>query len=122
MIFSFSDQQDDLPKDYKDGQKITLPEVVKTVSWGEMRFLTQVFIMISVLFWLTRAFAVFHHFVQYWDIKGFYNTALNIPDSSLGKTSSPNPCKFPPNINPPFLLCRVRDLVRGAAEAGGGPD
>ena len=62
--------------------------MVKSVSWGEMRFLTQVFIMISVLFWLTRAFAVFHHVVQYWDIKSFYNTALNIPDSSLGETST----------------------------------
>ena len=82
---SFSDQQDELPKDYKDGHKITLLEVVKFVHWGEMRFLTQVFIMISILFWLTRAFAVVHHVSKFWEIKGFYNNALNIPDSSLGE-------------------------------------
>ena len=81
-----------MPKDYKDGHKITLMEVVKWVSWGEMRFLTQVFILISLLFWLTRAFAVVTHVVQYWDIKSFYNTALNISDSSLGK----NPTTKPP--------------------------
>ena len=67
-------------------------EVVKPVTFGEMRFLTQVFILISALFWLTRAFAVIHHVVQYWDIKSFYNTALNISDSSLGK----NPTTKPP--------------------------
>ena len=80
-----------MPKDYKDGHKITLMEVVKWVSWGEMRFLTQVFILISLLFWLTRAFAVVTHVVQYWDIKSFYNTALNISDSSLGKKPTTHP-------------------------------
>ena len=77
-----------MPKDYKDGHKITLMEVVKWVSWGEMRFLTQVFILISLLFWLTRAFAVGTHVFQYRDIKSFYNTALNISDTSLGKNST----------------------------------
>ena len=83
--FTFFDDQDELPPDYKDGHKITLSEVVKTVPFGDMRFLTQVFILISTLFWLTRAFAVLHHIIQYWDIKCFYNTALKISDSSLGK-------------------------------------
>ena len=89
-------------------------EVVKSVSWGEMRFLTQVFILISVLFWLTRAFAVLHHVVQYWDIKGFYNTALNISDSSLGEQSylsqmSQNRKRCNQNVS--LYLFRVRDLV-----------
>ena len=85
IILTILDKQDDLPADYKDGHKITLMDVVKSVSFGDMRFLTQVFILISILFWLTRAFAVLHHVVQYWDIKCFYNTALKISDSSLGK-------------------------------------
>ena len=100
-----------MPKDYKDGHKITLMEVVKWVSWGEMRFLTQVFILISLLFWLTRAFAVVTHVVQYWDIKSFYNTALNISDSSLGhldmglaQSSSRLKSNNSPKLQTPFAV------------------
>ena len=47
IILTILDKQDDLPADYKDGHKITLMDVVKSVSFGDMRFLTQVFILTS---------------------------------------------------------------------------
>merc|ERR1719210_1368979 len=74
--------KDSLPKDYH-GQKMTLNDVTKSVSYNDMSFLTQVFILISGLFWVTRLIVVVHHVFQFWDIKCFYNTALKITDASL---------------------------------------
>ena len=67
----------------KEYEKLTLSDVTKSVGFYDMQFLTQVFIMISVMFWFTRAVVVFFHVIQFWDIKCFYNSALKISDSSL---------------------------------------
>merc|ERR1719210_2460459 len=74
--------KDSLPKDYH-GQKITLFDVTSYVGFRDMSFLTQVFILISGLFWVTRVIVVIHHVFQFWDIKCFYNSALKISDNSL---------------------------------------
>ena len=74
--------KDTLPKDY-NGHKITISELIVPVNFGDMRFITQLFVLISVLFWLTRLIVVIYHVFQFWDIKCFYNSALKIPDGSL---------------------------------------
>jgi len=74
--------KDKLPNDY-NGHKITISELIVPVNFGDMRFITQLFVLISVLFWLTRLIVVIYHVFQFWDIKCFYNSALKIPDSSL---------------------------------------
>ena len=56
--------------------KLTLGEIILHTPYSEMHFLTQTFIFISVLFWLTRLIVVVYHVFQFWDIKCFYNTAL----------------------------------------------
>ena len=53
-----------------------LSEIVLHTPFSEMHFLTQAFICISVLFWITRLIVVVYHVFQFWDIKCFYNTAL----------------------------------------------
>ena len=75
--------RDKLVPDHLPGTKLSLHDVTKKVGFYEMHFLTQVFIMISALFWLTRVIVVFHRVFQFWDIKCFYNSALKIPDTSL---------------------------------------
>ena len=72
--------KDNLPTGYTGG-KITISELIIPVSFGDMRFFTQMFVLISVLFWLTRLIVVIYHVFQFWDIKCFYNSALKIPDS-----------------------------------------
>jgi len=67
----------------KSDHKLTIAEVVERKPWGDMHFLTHAFVLISVLFWLTRLIVVVYHVFQFWDIKCFYNTALRIPDSEL---------------------------------------
>merc|ERR1719186_2537438 len=74
--------KDNLPDGYHGG-KITISEIIVTVSFSQMRFFTQMFVLISILFWLTRLIVVIYHVFQFWDIKCFYNSALKIPDSSL---------------------------------------
>ena len=73
----------DKPLEPNDGRKMTLNDVTRSVSYNDMSFLTQVFILISGLFWVTRLIVVVHHVFQFWDIKCFYNTALKITDASL---------------------------------------
>ena len=63
--------------------KLTLRDVVTSTPFSSMHFLTQTFIFVSVLFWVTRLIVVVYHVFQFWDIKCFYNTALRIPDSEL---------------------------------------
>merc|ERR1719392_304843 len=74
--------KDKLPDDYNGG-KITISDLIVPVGFTDMRFITQLFVFISVLFWLTRLIVVIYHVFQFWDIKCFYNSALKIPDSSL---------------------------------------
>ena len=68
-----------------DGEphKLTLKEIVTWTPFSSMHFLTQTFVFVSVLFWVTRLIVVVYHVFQFWDIKCFYNTALRIPDSEL---------------------------------------
>ena len=75
--------KDEVPKDHTAGEKITIKQVIKSTSFGDMKFITQVFILISILFWITRLIVVVYHFFQFLDIKNFYNSALKIPDSTL---------------------------------------
>ena len=58
----------DKPLEPNDGRKMTLNDVTKSVSYNDMSFLTQVFILISGLFWVTRLIVVVHHVFQFWDI------------------------------------------------------
>lgn len=74
--------KDKLPEDYK-GQKMTISQVTQWVWLSDMSFLTQVFILISILFWITRLIVVIYHIFQFWDIKMFYNNVLKISDRSL---------------------------------------
>lgn len=57
------------------------------LPWDEavatMGILTWISIFIAVVFWLLRLVRVLYDFVQYWEIKSFYNSALNISDSEL---------------------------------------
>lgn len=73
----------DKPLEPNDGHKMTLYDVTSYVDFREMSFLTQMFVLISGLFWFTRLLVVMHHVFQFWDIKCFYNSALKISDSSL---------------------------------------
>ena len=75
--------KDEILPDHKAGEKLTISQVTNIVWFSDMSFMTQVFIFISILFWITRVIAVLHHMFQFWDIKCFYNSALKIEDLSL---------------------------------------
>lgn len=47
---------------------------------------TWIALTLSALFWLFRLIKVLYHFVQYWDIKLFFNIALKIEDVRLGRS------------------------------------
>uniref|UniRef100_A0ABK9N763 Autophagy-related protein 9 n=1 Tax=Glossina morsitans morsitans TaxID=37546 RepID=A0ABK9N763_GLOMM len=49
-------------------------------SFGSMTYLI---LIISALYFFIRTVKFFYNITQYWDIKKFYNTALNIGDSDL---------------------------------------
>lgn len=48
-----------------------------------MGLFTWTCILIASIFWLLRVIKVLYHFVQFWDIKSFFNVALKIRDSDL---------------------------------------
>jgi len=75
--------KDSVPPGMKPGEKLALYHVVSWPPYSSMHFLTQAFVTISSLFWLTRAIVVLYHVFQFWDIKCFFNTALDISDDSL---------------------------------------
>ncbi|XP_058822812.1 autophagy-related protein 9A [Topomyia yanbarensis] len=65
--------------------KVTLSDAMQTPAecapnLGAIDWLV---LMLAGLFWTFRLFKFFYHFVQFWDIKLFFNTALKIDDSDL---------------------------------------
>lgn len=71
----------------KDSGKLFISDVIELKSFAEFTFLTKCFVLISALFWVTRAIVVMYHVFQFWDIKCFYNTALRISDYDLESVS-----------------------------------
>ncbi|EEB19496.1 conserved hypothetical protein [Pediculus humanus corporis] len=69
----------------KNSTKVSIEDAL--LPWEEcvksMGAITWILIIIAVLFWLLRLIKVLCDCVHYWDIKKFYNTALNICDSEL---------------------------------------
>ncbi|OXU30932.1 hypothetical protein TSAR_013160 [Trichomalopsis sarcophagae] len=50
---------------------------------ASMGLVTWISILVASIFWLLRVVKVLYHFVQYWDIKSFFNIALKINDNDL---------------------------------------
>ncbi|KAJ8666771.1 hypothetical protein QAD02_008433, partial [Eretmocerus hayati] len=48
-----------------------------------MGSVTWMCIVVAVLFWLLHVIRVFYHVIQFWDIKSFFNAALQIKDDDL---------------------------------------
>ncbi|GAB0087793.1 Autophagy-related protein 9 [Sergentomyia squamirostris] len=65
--------------------KVTIPDVLMSGSKCVATFgaWTWTALTLSVLFWFFRLIKVLYHFIQFWDIKLFFNTALKIDDSEL---------------------------------------
>ncbi|XP_031789618.1 autophagy-related protein 9 isoform X1 [Nasonia vitripennis] len=50
---------------------------------ASMGLVTWISILVASIFWFLRVVKVLYHFVQYWDIKSFFNIALKINDNDL---------------------------------------
>ncbi|XP_032455508.1 autophagy-related protein 9A-like [Nasonia vitripennis] len=50
---------------------------------ASMGLVTWISIAVASIFWLLRLVKVLYHFVQYWNIKSFFNVALKISDNDL---------------------------------------
>ena len=73
----------ELPAD--NHTKISISDVIIPMDKCVDNFggLTVLVLLIASLYLLIRSVKVLYHLCQYWDIKKFYNTALNIDDANL---------------------------------------
>lgn len=62
--------------------KIGLSDVIYSTDQCVQSFggLTWISLLLATLFWMFRLLKFLYHFIQYWDIKMFFNTALKIDD------------------------------------------
>jgi hypothetical protein len=69
--------------------KITLADTTYPAAQCVSKFSGSTWIVLSfsLLFWIFRLIKVLYHFVQYYDIKLFFNTALKIDDVRVSKTN-----------------------------------
>ncbi|XP_055715045.1 autophagy-related protein 9A [Phlebotomus papatasi] len=68
-----------------DTNKITIPDVLISSSEciASLSGWTWTALTLSALCWFFRLIKVLYHFIQFWDIKLFFNTALKIEDGEL---------------------------------------
>lgn len=83
LNFWYHFYRDEVTKN-KNSTKITIADAL--LPWDEcvksMGAITWISLVIASLFWCLRLVKVLCDCVHYWDIKRFYNTALNICDVS----------------------------------------
>lgn len=65
--------------------KVTISDVLypSNVVWASFGKLTYLFFIISTLVFMLKFLRAIYMIIQMWDIKQFYNTALQIPDSNI---------------------------------------
>uniref|UniRef100_A0A1L8DUW8 Autophagy-related protein 9 n=1 Tax=Nyssomyia neivai TaxID=330878 RepID=A0A1L8DUW8_9DIPT len=66
-------------------EKVTIPQALLSSSECVATFgaWTWTALTLSALFWFFRLIKFLYHFIQFWDIKQFFNLALKIEDSEL---------------------------------------
>lgn len=71
------------------GAKVTMADVVLPPAecLSTLSFKTWIFILVGFGFWLVKLMATVYQFVQFWDIKSFFNQALSIDDGELDSIS-----------------------------------
>uniref|UniRef100_A0A6B2EAH5 Autophagy-related protein 9 n=1 Tax=Phlebotomus kandelakii TaxID=1109342 RepID=A0A6B2EAH5_9DIPT len=71
--------------EYVNATKITIPEVLigNSQCIGTFGAWTWTALTLSALFWFFRLIKVLYHFIQFYDIKLFFNSALKIEDDEL---------------------------------------
>lgn len=66
-------------------QKVTIPDVI--CPWGRcfsrISSVTWMFVAIVLVYWFFRFIKLIYNLYHFWDIKGFFNIALQIPDDEL---------------------------------------
>ncbi|XP_058809457.1 autophagy-related protein 9A isoform X2 [Phymastichus coffea] len=72
-------------RDKSAGNKTSIIDAIVSSKecLASMGLFTWICILIANIFWLLRLIKVLYHFVQFWDIKCFFNVALKINDSDL---------------------------------------
>lgn len=65
--------------------KTSISDVILSTSEcvASMGLVTWICILVAAIFWILRLVKVLYHCTQFWDIKLFFNTALNIKDCDL---------------------------------------
>lgn len=63
--------------------KITLSDVVHKPEFRDFGFLTWLALVTALFVWILRFLRGIYHLIYFWDIKQFYNVALNIADGEL---------------------------------------
>ena len=84
-IFSKNYNSHSFYSDTNNRTKVSLTDALLGLGEcsDELGFWTVTALFLSGLFWTFRLMKVFYHFVQFWDIKMFFNTALKIDDVSI---------------------------------------
>lgn len=69
----------------QERHKISLTDALLSVNEciARMGLLTWICVVISIIFWILQLAKFFYNFLQFWDVKSFYNTALEIDDDEL---------------------------------------